>query len=81
MESFNAHFDTERRLTTKCRTVISFKLMDKRYLAKQLPKEFVELQKFANEYHNKELELRNPERLLIKILDIDIMDAWSNLPP
>jgi len=29
MATFNAHFDTERRLSSKCRTVISFKLMDK----------------------------------------------------
>jgi hypothetical protein len=41
----------------------------------------VELQKFANIYHKKELELRNPERMLIQVLDIDVLDAWSKLPP
>ncbi len=41
----------------------------------------MELQRFANIYHKKELELRNPERVLVQVLDIDVLDAWSKLPP
>ena len=80
-ETFNSHFDLERRLSSKCSTVISLKLMDKWYVAKKLSKEIVELQKFANLYHKKEQELRNPERIMFQHIHIDILDAWANMPP
>lgn len=49
------HFDVEKVFPGKCNVSICYKLRDKRFLLKNLPKHLVELQEFADRFEGTHL--------------------------
>ena len=72
----------------KCTACVCYKMRDKRFLMKLIPKDVVELQEFIDMYENQEgvkVDPRNSQnrqsRKLTESVDIQFMDPWINLPP
>ena len=87
--TFSQHLDVEKVLGIKCTVVVCYKMRNKRFLMKLLPREVVKLQEFIKAYDNqnekgkidsKKIQARHNHKLL-KQIDIKCMDAWINLPP
>ena len=59
----------------KCKVCVSYKLKDMRFVAKKLPKNIANMQKYYNQMHDLGEQRCSHET------NLTIMDSWINLPP
>jgi len=86
--TFSQHLDVEKVLSIKCTACVCYKMRDKRFLMKRIPKDLIDLQEFLDVYENQNDVIvsiaKNKNRLnnkLIESIDVNFMDPWINLPP